>query len=48
MENNEKRILQLEEALDEALCYLEAIMGSNDYNDSDTIKRILTLLNGEE
>lgn len=46
MENNQ-RILQLEEALDEALTYLEVLMGS-DYYDSPTIQRILTLLNGEE
>lgn len=47
MDNQEKRILQLEEAVDAALCYLQAIMGS-DYDDSDTIKHILALLNGEE
>ena len=39
-----KRVLQLEEAVDEALYYLEAIMGS-DYYESETIKRIEALLN---
>lgn len=42
----DKRVLQLEEAVDEALNYLEAIMGS-DYYESATIKRIEALLNGE-
>lgn len=42
----DKRVLQLEEAVDEALNYLEAIMGS-DYYESETIKRIEALLNGE-
>ena len=42
----DKRVLQLEEAVDEALNYLEAIMGS-DYYESETIKRIETLLQGE-
>jgi hypothetical protein len=42
----DKRVLQLEEAIDEALNYLEAIMGS-DYYESETIKRIETLLHGE-
>lgn len=42
----DKRVLQLEEAVDEALYYLEAIMGS-DYYESETIKRIEALLNGE-
>ena len=43
----EKRILQLEEAVDLALEYLEEIMG-NDYYDSKTIKHILKLYNNEE
>lgn len=42
----DKRVLQLEEAVDEALNYLEAIMGS-DYYESETIKRIEALLRGE-
>ena len=41
------RVLQLEEAVDEALTYLECLMGS-DYYESDTIKRIEALLNGGE
>ncbi len=43
----EKRILQLEEAVDLALEYLEEIMG-NDYYDSETIKYILKLYNNED
>jgi hypothetical protein len=31
---------QLEEALNAALEYLEAIMGSGDFNESETIKHI--------
>lgn len=42
----DKRVLQLEEAVDEALNYLEAIMGS-DYYESETIQRIINLLDGE-
>ena len=42
----DKRVLELEEAVDEALNYLEAIMGS-DYYESETIQRIINLLDGE-
>lgn len=42
----DKRVLQLEEAVDEALNYLEAIMGS-EYYESETIQRIINLLDGE-
>lgn len=42
----EKRVLQLEEAVDMALEYLEEIMG-NDYYESETIKYILKLYNNE-
>lgn len=42
----DERVLQLEEAVDEALNYLEAIMGS-DYYESETIQRIINLLDGE-
>lgn len=41
----DKRVLELEEALDLALTYLEELMGS-DFDESDTIKRIEALLNG--
>ena len=43
----EQRILQLEEALDIALAYLEDIMGS-DFDDSQTVQYIQTLYNNEE
>ena len=46
MNEQQKRILELEEAVDEALNYLEAIMGS-DYYESETIQRIINLLDGE-
>jgi len=42
----DKRVLELEEAVDEALNYLEAIMGS-DYYESETIQCIINLLDGE-
>lgn len=42
----DKRVLQLEEAVDEALNYLEAIMGS-DYYESETIQHIWKLYQGE-
>lgn len=42
----DKRILELEEAVDEALNYLEALMGS-EYYESATIQRIINLLDGE-
>lgn len=43
----DERVLQLEEAVDEALNYLEAIMGS-DYYESETVAYIQKLLNNEE
>lgn len=43
----EQRILQLEEALDIALAYLEDIMGS-DFDDSQTVQYIQALYNNEE
>lgn len=43
----EQRILQLEEALDIALAYLEDIMGS-DFDDSQTVQYIQTLYNNEQ
>lgn len=43
----EQRILQLEEALDIALTYLEDIMGS-DFDDSQTVQYIQALYNNEE
>lgn len=42
----DKRVLELEEALDMALVYLEEIMGS-DYDDSETVKHIEAILKGE-
>ncbi len=46
MNDKDKRILELEEAVDEALNYLEALMGS-EYYESATIQRIINLLDGE-
>lgn len=47
MNEQEKRILQLENALDIALEYLEEIMGS-DFDESETVAYIKKLLNNEE
>lgn len=42
----DKRVLELEEAVDLALTYLEAIMGS-DFDESETIQHIWKLYQGE-
>ena len=47
MNEQEKRILQLENAVDIALEYLEEIMGS-DFDESETVAYIKKLLNNEE
>jgi len=47
MTNAQNRILELEEALDLALAYLEDIMGS-DYDESATIQHILKLQEGRK
>ena len=47
MTNAQTRILELEEALDLALAYLEDIMGS-DYDESATIQHILKLQEGRK
>lgn len=47
MNEQEKRILQLENAVDIALEYLEEIMGS-DFHESETVAYIKKLLNNEE
>lgn len=47
MNKQEKRILQLENAVDIALEYLEEIMGS-DFDESETVAYIKKLLNNEE
>lgn len=43
----DKRVLQLENAVDIALEYLEEIMGS-DFHESETVAYIQKLLNNEE